>query len=490
MNILRALINIFGLSALVVLPVAAQGHEIKIAVKADNDTVMLGHYFAKQDMLIPDDTIVLNKSGYGVFKGNRKLDKGMYFIVSDRRKLFDFIVGDEQNFEITATDTADLVNGIRFKNSAENDVLVAFQRTNVRMSIEADRLRKEIEAASQEKKDAIRQQLFDLSKERLEYIQKLADTHEGLFVSKFLKALIPMTTKLPDYPRDTMGNITDSTYVYRWYRAHFFDNFDIFDQDMIRTMLYEDKVIEYFRSVLPQIPDTLCAEAGKIFQKVKDDNVLFRYMLITLFNHYAKSDIIAFENVWVNLAEKWYIPYATWTSADYLKTLKKEVEERLPNLIGKIAPPIEMMMALPPDHFKAAALDTAIKFDLHAGTPLKDFRQSVKTKYTVLLFWDITCSHCRETIQALHEVYENELKGKNVTVITVQMLNTKDAKGKWVDFVNEHQLLDWTNAWSPYDAVFKKTYNAATVPLIYVLNEKKEIVGKRLTPDQLHLFIR
>jgi thiol-disulfide isomerase/thioredoxin len=452
--------------------------------------VLLLHYFSKEESYAVDDTLILDKSGRGVFKGKKPLDKGMYFLVSDRKKLFDFIIGDVQHFEILAADTTDLIGKLQYKNSLENDVLVDFQRTNIRMSLEANKMQQEMGAAgTQEEKRAIQQRLMNLSKDRITYIQKQIDDHPGLFVSKFLTALIPMTTNLPDYPRDAAGNITDSSYVYRWYRAHFFDHLNIADQDMLRTPLFDAKVMEYFTSVLPQIPDTLCAEADKILTKVKHDEVLLRYILAALFNYYAKSEIIAFENVWVHLAENWYIPHAPWMTAEQIKTMKQEVTDRSPTLLGKMAPPIDLMTVLPPDHFKAAALDTAIKFDIYAGAQLKDFRQSVKSKYTVLLFWDITCPHCRETIQELHELYENELKNKNVTVITLQTVNTKEAKGKWIDFANEHQLLDWVNAWSPYDATFRKSYTFTSLPQIYVLNEKKEIIGKKIVPEQLKIFI-
>ncbi len=40
----------------------SQGYEIKVKIKhLKNDTVVLGHYFTKQSMLIPNDTVVLNK---------------------------------------------------------------------------------------------------------------------------------------------------------------------------------------------------------------------------------------------------------------------------------------------------------------------------------------------------------------------------------------------------------------------------------------------
>jgi hypothetical protein len=469
------------------LPAFAQGYEIRLTFKSGNDTAVLGHYFANAGSKYADDTIILDKSGRGVFKGKQRLDRGMYFIYSGH-KLFDLIVGDEQKFEITA-DTLDLVNKTNSKGSKENEVFFAFQRFNMQKGLRFQELRQSYETAADSKKPEIRTELQALNQERMDYLQKTIDANKGLFVAKFLQTLIPVDSKLPDYPRDGAGNITDSTYLYRWYRAHFFDNLNIYDPEMLLTPFYDEKLLEYFNKVIPQHPDTINLEADKVLEKAHSDPAVFRCVLVTLFNKYTKSQIMVHENIWVHLAEKWYIPYATFTKPDYLETLKKEVEKRKPNLIGSYAPPMELLMALPPDHFKAAMLDTAIKNDLHAGVPIHDFRKSLKAKFTAILFWDISCSHCRKTIQDLYAEYE-KLKDKGLTVITVMTVNTKEAKGKWIDFVNEHQMFGWTNAWSPYSVKFRTTYDISSTPQLFLLNEEEEIIGKRLSPEQLELFLK
>ncbi|GHT23935.1 hypothetical protein FACS189430_08010 [Bacteroidia bacterium] len=476
------------------LPAFAQGYEIRLTINNGNEMMLLGHYFANSSMF-RDDSCQLDKSGKGVFKGKEKLERGLYCVIwnkrtatgVEQRKLFDFIVGDEQKFEITA-DTTDLVNKISSKGSKENEVFFAFQRFNMQKGLRFQELRQSYESAADSKKPEIRTELQALNQERLEYLQKTIDDNQGLFVVKFFKTLIPVDSKLPDYPRDDAGNITDSTYLYRWYRAHFFDNLNIYDPEMLRTPFYEEKLMEYFGKVIPQHPDTINLEADKILAKAQADPAVFRCVLVTLFNFYTKSQIMVHENIWVHLADKWY-KHASWTSPDYLEKLAKEVDKRKTNLIGSYAPPMDMLMVLPPDHFKAAALDTAIKNDLHAGVPINDFRKSLKGKFTAILFWDISCSHCRKTIQDLYAEYE-KLKEKGLTVITVQTVNTKDAKGKWIDFVNEHQMFGWTNAWSPYSVKFRTAYDISTTPQLFLLNENEEIIGKRLTPEQLELFLK
>ena len=136
---------------------------------------------------------------------------------------------------------------------------------------------------------------------------------------------------------------------------------------------------------------------------------------------------------------------------------------------------MDQLLWLPPDHFKAAALDTAIKNDIHAGRIIPDFRQNIQSKFLVILFWDVNCSHCKSTIQELWEIFE-ACKDKGLQVIAVQTLVGRDGKTRWIDFINEHGMYDWYNAWIIYDLKWHELYDASVVPKVLLLNEKKEIV--------------
>ena len=62
--------------------------------------------------------------------------------------------------------------------------------------------------------------------------------------AKILKA--SQAVKIPDPPKKADGTI-DSTFQLRWYREHFFDNFDLSDPTLIclPRPLYSEKITEY-----------------------------------------------------------------------------------------------------------------------------------------------------------------------------------------------------------------------------------------------------
>ena len=107
---------------------------------------------------------------------------------------------------------------------------------------------------------------------------------------------------------------------------------------------------------------------------------------------------------------------------------------------------------------------------------------------TILYFWEADCGHCQKATPALYEVY-NRLKDKGVEVLSVHVINTIEGKEKWVDFVNENQLLGWVNCWSPYSNEFRKLYNLQSYPQLFILDQDKTIVAKRVTPEQAEQII-
>ena len=57
------------------------------------------------------------------------------------------------------------------------------------------------------------------------------------------------------------------------------------------------------------------------------------------------------------------------------------------------------------------------------------------------------------------------------------------------DFVNQHAMYDWMNAWNPYDYDYKLKYNIESTPQIFILDKDKKIQAKRIGPEQVEEII-
>jgi thiol-disulfide isomerase/thioredoxin len=461
--------------------VHAQGYRIEVEFKGlSMDTIVLGEYFTSR--MIPRDTTILDKNGRGVFEGETSFTGGLYLIYLDPAHYFDLLLGDDQHLALTA-DTSDLVNGIDFRDSEDNRLFMDYKSFLQEKRTHLGALTAQYSSASSPQDSSrIQEQQKELNREMEDYMDQVEEDYPDLFVSDFIGATrepIPPESMLTGEKRQ------DDSVRFFYYREHYFDRFDPFDLRLLHTPLYEGKIMNYLTRAVSQHPDTLIVAVDYLLTGAKKDSEMYRFLLITLFNHFAESNYIGMDAVYFHIAEYYYLPDATWSSPEFMAKLRENLENNKPTLIGKKAPNL-ILRKVPEEHFGMAAQDTAIKRDPHIGQDF--FMYDINASYTILYFWEADCGHCQKATPALHEVY-NRLKNKGVEILSVHVINTIEGKEKWVDFVNENQLLGWVNCWSPYSNEFRKLYNLQSYPQLFILDQDKTIVAKRVTPEQAEQII-
>jgi thiol-disulfide isomerase/thioredoxin len=459
----------------------AQGYRIEVDIKGlSNDTLILGEYFTSR--MIPKDTIVLDQKGLGIFEGKEAFTGGLYLVYVDPAHYFDLLLGDDQDLSIHA-DTADLVRSISFRDSDDNLIFQEYKSFLQEKRGELEKLTSMYNSASSsaDSTEILTQQKL-INKEMETYMDQIEAKYPKLFVTDFIGA-----TREPFPPESMLTGERryDDSIRFFYYREHYFDRFDPFNVRLLHTPLYEGKIMNYLTRAVPQHPDSLIVAVDYLLSGSKKELELYRYMLITLFNHFAESKFIGMDGVYFHIAEYYYIPDATWSNPEFLDKLKENLALNKPTLIGQPAPNL-ILRQVPDEHFGMAMQDTAIKRDPHIGHDF--YMYDVEASYTILYFWEADCGHCQKSTPALHEVY-TRMKDKGVELISVHVLNSVEGKEKWVDFVNENQLLGWINCWSPYSNEFRQLYNLQSYPQLFVLDRDKKIVAKRVTPEQAEQII-
>jgi thiol-disulfide isomerase/thioredoxin len=473
----------FSLLSVILLSssMSAQGYRIDVELRGlSNDTILLGEYFTSR--MIPKDTIVLDKNGRGIFDGEEAFTGGLYLVYFDPAHYFDLLLGDDQDLSINA-DTSDLVNGVSFRDTEDNRIFQEYKNflQNKRGELEKLTTRYSSAATASDSSEILSQQK-KINMEMETYMDRIEAEYSTLFVSDFVGA-----TREPFPPESMLTGERrhDDSIRYFYYREHYFDRFDPFNVRLLHTPLYEGKIMNYLTKAVPQHPDSLIVAVDYLLTGSKKDLELYRYMLITLFNHFAESKFIGMDGVYFHIAEYYYIPDATWSGPEFLVKLKENLANNKPTLIGQKAPNL-ILREVPEEHFGMAAMDTTIKKDPHIG---QDFYiHDIDASYTILYFWESDCGHCQKSTPALHEVY-TRLRDKGVEVLSVHVINSIEGKEKWIDFVNENQLFGWKHCWSPYSNEFRNLYNLQSYPQLFVLDRDKIIVAKRVTPEQAEQII-
>jgi thiol-disulfide isomerase/thioredoxin len=454
----------------------AQGYHIRLSIPDfAGKEVILAEYFTNR--MVPKDTATVNLMGEAEFYDSEPFDGGLYLMFMDQKYYFDFLLDKDQSFSISA-DSSDLVGKTVFEGSDENTLFYNYKQYLAEKRVLQQQYAEDLKTAKNNADSSrTRKKMENLNEEMLAYIDDQISDNQESFFATFLNATREVT--VPEEIVTGTSREKDSI-RYTYIKTHYLDHFDFSDIRLLHTPLYETKLKTYINRVVPQHPDSLIIAVDRLMEKARANDEIFRYMLITLFNNYAESKIMGMDKVYFHLAEKYYIPEATWSSPEFIEKLSENLKKSKPTFIGNIAPDFELR-GIPADHFELAKLDDDIKGDPYVGYTFK--LSEIPAEYTLLYFWEADCGHCKKSTPALYKVFK-KYRDQGVQVLSVHVINSVEGKIKWVDFVNEYEILDWINCWSPYSNDFRDQYNLLSFPQLFLLDKDKRIVAKSLSPEQ------
>jgi peroxiredoxin len=437
--------------------VQAEGYQIKVKITPfEKDSLYyLANYFGEKQYI--QDSAKADASGMVTFKGKEKLPGGIYLFVLPSKKYFELIVDKEQNFTLE-TDTLDMVKHMVIKGSTDNQRFYDYLRFVVDKQKEAEALQAQIRnpKSKQDSLDA-QTKLMALGKTVTDYKTKYITDYPDFLLSKVFKT--SQEPEVPEAPVDANG-VKDSTFAYRYYKAHYLDNVDFSDNRLLRTPLFHTKLETYIKKLVIQIPDSINKEADMLVAKARSNPEMFKYVVWYLTNTYETSNIMGMDAVFVHMAKNYYTKdQATWVDSTTLYKIQERVKVLEPILIGQ--------------KVKNLILEDT------TGTYRTLY--NIKTPYTVLLFWDPDCGHCQKVVPEVKKLYDI-VKGKGVEVFA---LCTETEMEKWKKFIREKQL-NWINVADPkYQNNFRYEFDITSTPQIYLLDSNKVIIAKKIDVEVL-----
>jgi peroxiredoxin len=399
------------------------------------------------------DSAIADAKGSFTFSADSVLPQGVYFVLTkDNRQRIEFIIDREQQFSISS-DSADVVGKATIKGSDENALFYGYQKFLAEKYKEVAKYREQHNRAMM---DTANQQV-------MRYSNDLCSKHPDMLLTKILKA--GTEPNVPPTPKLTNGR-ADSTFPYRYYKAHYFDNIDLTDERLIRTPLLFPKIKIYMEKLTAPVPDSIIASADYIIGKTGANKEMFRFIVGWITDKYETSEIMGMEKVFVHMVNKYYTPdKAFWVSASQLERIRERATQLEPILLGMPAPEL----VLPDSNNVMQPVD------------------SIHANYTVLYFWDYDCGHCQQETPKLIKWYDS-IKGEGVEVYAVEE-NEKELK-KWKEYVRKNKL-DWINVSDIFGTGnFRHQYDIITTPTIYVLDENHNIIAKKINVSDLNKVIK
>lgn len=458
-------ISFFALLFLITsVSLAQPAYKLQFKVQGLKDTtVYLGYYYGESTFV--RDTAKVNSKGEFTFDGKQPLRQGVYFLVLDKTRVFEFVVGQAKQFSL-ATDKADYVKNMVVTGDIDNKLFFENMIFNMERHKEAEPFIKVLQDSTlseDQKKDA-RAAFAKINDKVTAYQDEIISKHPATLTARMFKANKPV--KIPDAPKKADGSI-DSTFQLRWYREHFFDNFDLADEALIQMPrpIYQEKINEYLDKLYIPQPDSLRKAIDKIVEKAKKSQETYKYAVWVCVLKYQQHEIMGLDEVYVNLYDKYFATSEMdfWANAGLKKNLKEHADRLRKSLVGRTGSNLIMQ-------------DSNLK-------PRSMY--DIKNKYTVLFIFDPDCGHCKEETPKLVDIYKRKKFDLEVYAVSA---DTSMAKMR--DYIKEMKMT-WITVNGPrtYVGPYQDLYDAMTTPSLYILDNKKKIIAKKVPVEKIEDFL-
>ncbi len=224
----------------------------------------------------------------------------------------------------------------------------------------------------------------------------------------------------------------------------------------------KEAIIDDYLSSLPPVADTLIKACDYLIS-LSEDNLVKSSIAGYLFNHFITSHIMGYETVAVYIAKNYFLNNKLeWSGKGGLQMLQFYVEFNENSLIGMQAPQLSLYE--------------------YNNAPLSLY--SLQSRYTLIYFFDNECDICREFTPQLREVVK-EYDYLNISVYAVFSKNNIEQLAEYLNdnfksdgrtkYKNWHFVLDITD-----DSDFNRKYNVIKTPQLFLLDNKKIIIGREL----------
>jgi len=419
-----------------------------------------------------EDSAAVSTTGVAVFTGKRKLPPGIYaMVLPEKRISIDFFVDNEQVITVKIADTADLVNKTIVTGSKEN---LLFQQYQQYISVKGKSLEGERQAylKSTTKKDSVLHEAnyIKFNRELNEYREGIIKNQPNSMMAVLLNAM-----KEPQMSGNKMQTHNDSLENYYYYKAHYWAGITFMDARILRTPFFLPKFERYYREIIVPQSDSIIKESDYQLLLARSSPEVYKFMLNWLTDEYINPKYMGQDAVFVHLFEKYHSKGLTsWLNEKQMETISRRAYMLMANLIGLKAANLEMV-------------DTT-------GKPTELY--SVEADYTIVCFWDPNCGHCKEELPRLDSIYRASWKQHGVKIYAVLSGDTKeDLKPEWTKYIREHNLVDWVHVYQTKELEaaglaaqkpsYRQLYDIIQTPTLYLLDNEKRIIGKKLTLLQL-----
>lgn len=444
--------------SLAIVTLSFSQHNIEFDISDyDQDTVIIGNYMIDKQLV--HDTLLANEKGKFVLSGEQNLDPGVYIILTLPQKEFvQFLVTDqEQNYKMSFS--AQQLGKLSFEGAPDNIQLNEYVDFLKSVRPAADDLRAKIAKANETGEDSksFKEELSKIDIQVADYQNQLYKSNPSYLSSQMLIANKEII--VPDFEGQENAQIKR----YEYYRAHYFDNINMGNPEILRTPFLHQRIDYYINKLTPNHPDSINVALDYILSQMEPAPETYKFYLSHYLNEYAASKIVGYDAIYVHLVDKYYSDgRAPWVDEDNLLKIAKRANDIRPTLIGK----------------------TGADLTVFAEDGSEITISEIDYEYLILLFWAPDCGHCKKSMPDYVQ-FDKKWSDKGVKTLAICTKHQDKTATCW-EGVKDKDMGNFINAADQYhQSKFKVKYNVTTTPKLFILDKNREIIMKNIGSDQL-----
>jgi thiol-disulfide isomerase/thioredoxin len=198
-----------------------------------------------------------------------------------------------------------------------------------------------------------------------------------------------------------------------------------------------------------------------------------KFLLLKFVNRYLNQRYMWEDAVFVHLFEKFFAQKTyPWITEQGRKIITDRAYSLMANIMGS----------------------PAAEIDLPDSTGKNRNLYGVAAPYTVVVIYDPTCGHCKETLPKLDSLYTAKWKAMGVKLYGLAK-ETEGKRSDWFEFMKKSGMKEWVNVYYSKEAEkarvsanvpsYSQLYDVQSFPTLYLLDKDKRIIAKKITEKQL-----
>jgi hypothetical protein len=312
--------------------------------------------------------------------------------------------------------------------------------------------------------------------------EKAIEAYKTGYIDKYPQSLLAMLLKASNNVQlpagMTVRTHTDTVKVARYIKEHYWDDVSLNDDRLLYTSFFEPKIDNYFNFYVSPTADSVIKEVQYMLLYARTGKEMYPYLLTKFVNQYFNPRYIGQNKVFLYLFNAFLMRGDTsFFDARSKKLIYEHAYALMANEVGDAAPPLDLTTA----DGKAMPL------------------YSLQAPYTLVVFWDPSCTHCQRELPRIDSIYRAKWKTYGLKLYSVNIYG--GLMNDVVAFAKDNNLsTDWIHTYQT-DAAAKaivergklnylQTYDIVETPTLYLLDAQKCIIAKGLSIEQFDALMK